>query len=48
MRKKRTTESTKGRRDRVEKNAQELRDASDREDEAMDAMIEKSVRLHGA
>jgi hypothetical protein len=42
-----TTQSTKDRMHRVEKNAQEVRDASGEEDEAIDAMVQKSVRLDG-
>jgi len=48
MRKKRTTESMKDRSQRVEKNAQEVREASGREDAEIDAMVQKSVRLYGA
>jgi hypothetical protein len=47
MRKKRTNETTEERLERVQKNAQEMRDGNTREDEAIHAMVQKSVRLEG-
>lgn len=47
MRKKRSNETSQERSERAEKNAQEVLDANNREDDAMDAMVRKSVELQG-
>ena len=43
----RANETANERSARVKKNAQDVRDASSREDDEMDAMVQKSMRLQG-
>ncbi len=47
MPRKRKNETDEERSDRLKKNAHEQRDAGNREDSAMDAMVRKSIKLHG-
>ena len=48
MRKKRSTETPAERDDRIERKAAENRNRDDAEDDAIDAMIKRSIDLHGA
>jgi hypothetical protein len=43
----RANKTAKERTGRVKKNVQDVRDASSREDDEMDAMVQKSIRLQG-
>lgn len=48
MRKKRNPESEDQRNERFEKSAQKRIDDAAAADDAMDAMVKRSIRLHGA
>lgn len=47
MRRKRTIETEEERLSRLAKIAHELRGADVKEDEALDAMVRRSIKLHG-
>jgi len=48
MRKKRQPESDKCRSERLEKSAQNRKNEASAEDEALDAAVRQSIKLHGA
>jgi|KBSSwiS6_1023812.scaffolds.fasta_scaffold295250_1 hypothetical protein len=48
MPRKRKFETDQERNERLETSAQKLRDASSEEEDALDAMVRKSIKLHGA
>ena len=48
MRKKRSVETDQKRADRLEKIAHELREATAKEDDDLDAMVRRSIKQHGA
>lgn len=47
MRKKRTRETEEQRDERIEKDSQRRIDDAAKADEAIDAMVKKSIKLHG-